>query len=96
MAFVKPRSWLKLAGLTTLASVVGGIVMYFIGFIAYETLGQMALDGFGLQDAFDQFVRQHRDEGAMAIVFATAAFVPYKAIALASGVVEMRYGNSWA
>lgn len=89
MAFVKPRSWLKLAGLTTLASVVGGVVMYFIGFIAYETLGQMALDGFGLQDAFDQFVRQHRDEGAMAIVFATAAFVPYKAIALASGVVEM-------
>jgi membrane protein YqaA with SNARE-associated domain len=49
----------------------------------------MALDGFGLQDAFDQFVRQHKNEGPMAIVFATAAFVPFKAIALASGVVEM-------
>ncbi len=91
MAFVKPRSWAKLAALTTVASILGGITMFLIGSLVFDTLGQMALDGFGLQDTFKEFVRQHANEGPMAIIFASLAFVPYKAIALACGVVEMPF-----
>jgi membrane protein YqaA with SNARE-associated domain len=91
MAFVKPRAWLPLAALTTAASVVGGIVMYALGLFLFDTVGQMALDGFGLQEAFKAFVRQHATEGPMAILFASMALVPYKAIALASGVVEIPF-----
>jgi membrane protein YqaA with SNARE-associated domain len=91
MAFVKPRSWPGLAGLTTLASVLGGITMYLVGSFLFDTLGQMALDGFGLQDSFKAFVAQHANEGPMAIVFASMALVPYKAVALASGVIEIPF-----
>ena len=91
MAFVKPRAWLPLAGLTTAASVTGGVVMYALGLFLFETVGQMALDGFGLHESFNTFVRQHASEGPMAIVFASVALVPYKAIALAAGVVEVPF-----
>jgi len=91
MAFVKPRAWLKLAGLTTLASVMGGITMYLVGGFLFDTLGQMALDGFGLQQTFKQFVAEHANEGPMAIIFASMMLVPYKAIALASGVIEIPF-----
>lgn len=91
MAFVKPRAWLPLAALTTAASVTGGVLMYALGVFLFETLGQMALDGFGLQDSFNAFVRQHATEGPMAIIFASIALVPYRAIALAAGVVEVPF-----
>ena len=94
MAFVRPRAWLTLAGLATLGSVMGGTLLFLLGGASsqlFVTLSQMLLDGLNLQNAFDVFIREHATEGTMAIIFASIALVPYRAIALAAGVVEVPF-----
>ncbi|MEO1291616.1 MAG: VTT domain-containing protein [Pseudomonadota bacterium] len=82
------RAWL-IAGVCTLASVLGGIAGYGIGYLAFETIGQPVLDFYGKADKFDTFAQQFNEYGAWAVLMAGVTPFPYKVITIASGATGL-------
>lgn len=84
-----PRKWLRFAGLCTLASVLGGVLGYAIGYGLMDTVGQWIISMYKAQ-AYYQKVTAWYAQYDFWIVFA-AAFtpIPYKVFTIASGAFHM-------
>lgn len=73
------------AGVCTLASVLGGIAGYFIGY-ALEGLGKAILAFYGYRDAMDAFQAMFAEWGLWIILVKGMTPIPYKVITIASGM----------
>lgn len=82
------RAWL-IAGVCTVASVLGGLAGYAIGFFAWEALGQPILTALGKAENFDVFSAQYNEWGAWAVLFAGVTPFPYKVITIMSGFTQL-------
>lgn len=85
MVLARPGEWWRLAGLCTLASVIGGFVGYAIGFWAMDTIGQVLLGMLGLMGKFEAlkpFVAQY---GVWLILVKGMTPIPYKLITISAG-----------
>lgn len=82
------RAWL-IAGVCTVASVLGGLLGYAIGFFAWEALGQPILTALGKAENFDVFSAQYNEWGAWAVLFAGVTPFPYKVITIMSGFTQL-------
>ncbi|MBL4617614.1 MAG: DedA family protein [Robiginitomaculum sp.] len=91
MVLARPeRAWL-IAGVCTIASVLGGILGYFIGMFAWETIGQPVLELYGKQDSFDIFKEWFDKWGFWSVFGAGFTPFPYKVITMASGSVQLNF-----
>jgi membrane protein YqaA with SNARE-associated domain len=61
MIIAAPRKAFLIAGIATVASVLGGLFGYFIGFALFETIGQPIFDFYGKADAVAEFSVQFND-----------------------------------
>ncbi|NNE21864.1 MAG: DedA family protein, partial [Rhizobiales bacterium] len=77
------------AMVATVASVLGSIGGYLIGYFLYDTLGQAILEFYGKMDKFDSFTAKYNEYGAAIVFFAGLTPFPYKVITIASGVTKM-------
>src|SRR4026208_931840 len=50
----RDRAW-AMAAVCTVASVLGGILGYIIGYFLFEAIGRPILDFYGFQDEFQRF-----------------------------------------
>jgi membrane protein YqaA with SNARE-associated domain len=82
------KAWLY-AFVATVASVLGGIVGYLIGYFLYDTVGQTILEFYGKMDKFESFTAKYNEHGAAIVFFAGLTPFPYKVITIASGVTKM-------
>ena len=82
------RAW-YFATLTTLASVLGGIFGYFIGYFLFEELGQPLIELYNAQDKFAQTKRWFDTYGVWVVFVAGFSPIPYKLFTVASGVLSM-------
>ena len=82
------RAWL-IAGVCTLASVLGGLAGYAIGYFAMETLGEPILTALGKADGFDAFTERYNEWGAWAVLVAGVTPFPYKVITIMSGATAL-------
>ena len=53
MALAKPAKAYRFALIATVASTLGGIAGYFLGYFAYEALAKPVLDFYGKLDSFE-------------------------------------------
>ena len=82
------RAWLiATVGLT--ASVLGGLLGYAIGALAFETLGQPILASLGKADSMAEFSVRFNDMGFWAVLIAGVTPFPYKVITIMSGWTGM-------
>jgi membrane protein YqaA with SNARE-associated domain len=84
------KAWLY-AAIATLASVVGGIFGYIIGYFLFETIGQPILSFYGYTAAFEDFARKYNEYGAWIVFIAGVTPFPYKVITIASGVTQLNF-----
>ncbi|WP_299041446.1 YqaA family protein [uncultured Tateyamaria sp.] len=82
------RAWL-IAGTCLVASVLGGLLGYAIGALAFETLGQPILASLGKADAMQAFNARFNDFGFWAVLTAGITPFPYKVITIMSGWTGM-------
>ncbi|MBL8708577.1 MAG: DedA family protein [Rhodospirillaceae bacterium] len=73
------------AGVCTLASVLGGIAGYYIGY-ALEGLGKAILAFYGYRGAMDAFQAMFAEWGLWIILVKGMTPIPYKVITIASGM----------
>jgi len=88
MVLAKPSSALRFAGLTTVASVIGGAVGYLIGAMAIEAIEPL-LRRLDYWDAYLQVWQWFQTWGVWAVLVAGFSPVPYKVFTIAAGAVSM-------
>ncbi len=89
MILARPsRAWL-IALVALVASVLGGLLGYAIGYFAFEQIGQPLLSALGKEDAVAGFSARFNDFGFWAVLGAGITPFPYKVITIMSGFTHM-------
>ncbi len=86
MVLARPeRAW-RIAVFCTIASVIGGMLGYAIGYYAYESFGKALISFYGLSHGFDEFRAGYQHWGLLIILFKGLTPIPYKLVTIASGL----------
>lgn len=86
------RAWL-IALVATVASVLGGMLGYGIGYFFYESIGQPILESLGKADKMAEFNDRFNGVGFWAVLIAGVTPFPYKVITIMSGWTAMPLGT---
>lgn len=89
MCLAKPERALRFGFICTLASVLGGLFGYAIGYFLYETVGQEILALLGLAAKFPVAACYLRDYGAEIILIKGATPIPFKLITITAGFIGL-------
>jgi len=90
MVLADRKRWWKLALLCTIASVLGAMLGYLIGSLAFDWLGKPILEFYGKVDAFAKLAETYNGPSGLLAVFAGAVtFLPYKLFTIFSGTTGM-------
>ena len=90
MSLAKPNKAWYYAFLTTVTSVLGGILGYFIGVFAFDLIEPL-LHNYGYYDRYELAKNWFETWGFWAIFLAGFSPIPYKVFTIASGVVGMAF-----
>ncbi len=88
MVTARPKKWLRLATITTLASVAGGLLGYLIGFLAITAVMPIIIQ-VGYEEAYYSAVEWFARYGALAVIVAGFTPIPYKVFTIAGGAANM-------
>lgn len=89
MCLARPeRSW-RYAAICTIASVLGAVLGYAIGFFLFETIGQAILDFYGFSDEFHGFAENFNAQGWIIVLLAGFTPLPFKVISIAAGATAL-------
>lgn len=90
MSLAQPNKAWFYAFLTTITSVLGGILGYFIGVFAFDLI-EPILHNYGYYDRYELAKNWFETWGFWAIFIAGFSPIPYKVFTIASGVVGMAF-----
>jgi membrane protein YqaA with SNARE-associated domain len=93
LAVGAPHRALWFALVTTLGSVLGAAIGYFLGLEFYELVGKRIIDFYGAQDRYSQVAQLYRDWDAIAVAVAGFTPIPYKVFTIAAGAFEINFGT---
>lgn len=91
MVLAKPQKAWYLAGLTTIASVVGGVVGYYLGYLMFEPWIQPVITELGYQDKFDNAISWFKEWGVWVVFLAGFSPIPYKLFTVSAGFLQMAF-----
>ncbi len=89
MCLAKPHKAFQYALICTIASVLGALLGYAIGFFLFETVGSAILDFYGLGDQFEAFKVNFNEQGWPIVLLAGFTPLPFKVITIAAGATAM-------
>lgn len=81
------RAW-RLAAFTTLASVLGGVIGYLLGWLALEAV-MPVIERAGQVETYERAVAAFQQYGIWFVVVAGFSPIPYKLITIAAGALGM-------
>lgn len=91
MIIAAPHRAFFIAGVALIASVLGGMLGYFIGWGAFETVGRPVLEFYGKEHAFEEFATRYNEFGPWAVLIAGVTPFPYKVITILSGSTGLNF-----
>jgi len=89
MCLANPHRAVRYALITTIASVVGGLFGYAIGYFLYDTIGQWLITSLGLQEAFPKAACYLKEYDVEVILLAGSTPVPFKLLTITAGFIHM-------
>ena len=84
----RTKAW-RYATIATVASVLGGLLGYAIGYYLYDAVGLPILKFYGKENALDSFIAFVHDYGVPAVIIKGMTPIPYKIVTIAAGVAKM-------
>ncbi len=78
-----------LATVVTIASVLGGLASYYLGFALWETVGHTCVNMVTTPDRFDYLREQYELYESWAVLVAGFTPIPYKAVTLTAGFCRL-------
>jgi membrane protein YqaA with SNARE-associated domain len=88
MSLAQPSRAMRLATLTMVSSVLGGLVGYAIGALLFDVAEPYIID-WGYQQRFDTVMLWFDEWGFWAVLVAGFSPVPYKIFTIAAGVLNL-------
>ena len=88
MVLARPHDAWRIATVATVASVVGGLFGYLIGYALLETVGQWIIQLYGLADRVAEFQAAYNRWGLWIILIKGLTPIPYKLVTIASGIAH--------
>ncbi len=89
MVLAMPQKAWKIAGVATVASVLGGYFGYVIGVFFFDLIARPILNFYGYMEQFEHFKEYYHEWGAWIVFGAGITPFPYKVITIASGVMHL-------
>ncbi|MGI9402210.1 MAG: YqaA family protein [Rhizobiaceae bacterium] len=89
MVIARRQKWIFLALLCTIASVLGGILGYFIGAFLYQQVAEPIFNFYGYMDRFDRFSEIFSNWGWWFVFIAGLTPFPYKVITISAGLAGL-------
>lgn len=80
------------ATIGTVASVLGGLLGYAIGYYFYDAVGLPILRFYGREHALDTFIEFVHTYGVPAVIIKGMTPIPFKVVTIAAGVAKMDLG----
>ncbi len=93
MALAKPERAYRYALVATIASTLGGIAGYFLGYFAYDALAKPVLAFYGKLDSFEQ-LRTCTGEDTLLMLLVTSGLAhlpPIKIVTILAGVAQVSF-----
>ena len=87
MILARPQKAYVYAAVCTVASVLGGLFGYSIGYFLYDSVGQWMLSALGLAEGFPRAACYLRENAFWLIVAKGATPIPFKLVTITSGFV---------
>ncbi len=87
MALAQPKKAWWYAFVCTVASVIGGIVGYFIGYLLYDTVGAWLIQLYGYGDKVESLRAFYAQWGWAFILIKGLTPIPFKLVTIVSGVL---------
>jgi membrane protein YqaA with SNARE-associated domain len=91
MSLAQPRRAMYFALITTLASVVGGIAGYAIGYFALDWVAPLIEEGGRWSAAYNKASTWFTDWGFWAVLIAGFSPIPYKVFTISAGALSMAF-----
>lgn len=92
MVFAKPSLAFRLAFVTTVASILGGIVGYGLGLFAFEVVMNPFIIAMGYTDFYQNAMMWFQKYGFWAVLLACFSPIPYKIFTIGAGVMQLNLG----
>ena len=93
MILARPsKAWL-IASVCLVASVLGGLLGYAIGYFAFEEIGRPIFEALGKLERIEEFNERFNGVGFWAVLIAGLTPFPYKVITIMSGWTAMPIGT---
>ncbi|KPV41618.1 hypothetical protein AN478_00595 [Thiohalorhabdus denitrificans] len=89
MALARPRRAWHFAALTTITSVVGGLLGYLIGAFLYQAVAEPLLAFYGAESEYARVAEWFEAYGGWAVFLAGLTPIPYKVFTLGAGSLQM-------
>ena len=90
MSMSKPQSAVKFALFTTIASVLGGMIGYAIGYYAFDLVQEYIIK-LGYQAHWETAISWFKQWGVLVVFVAGFSPIPYKVFTIAAGVMQMAF-----
>ena len=88
MVLARPKQAWLIATICTVASVLGGLFGYFIGYYAMESIGEWLIQLYGMQEKASEFHANYAEWGLWVILIKGLTPIPYKLVTIVSGAAH--------
>lgn len=92
LANERKQSWVKLALIGTLSSVLGGIFGYFVGKFFYGYVGAPLIAWYGVEAEVAHLGSIFKEHVFLTIILASISPLPYKVFTLSAGLFSVNFG----
>jgi len=89
MALSQPQKAWRFALVTTVASVIGGILGYLLGYFAFESFIHPVVIDMGYQDKLTHATLWFKEYGVWVVFLAGFSPIPYKVFTISAGFLHM-------
>ncbi len=89
MCLARPDKAFRYAFICTIASVLGALLGYAIGYWLFASIGAPILDFYGLSGEFTAFSQRFNEQGWLIVLAAGFTPLPFKVITIAAGATAM-------
>lgn len=91
MALAHPERAFRLAWLTSISSVLGGMAGYLLGYLLYDPVVLPFIQHMGYQDTFAMVEQWFKDYGVWVVFIAGFSPIPYKLFTVGAGLMQMAF-----
>jgi membrane protein YqaA with SNARE-associated domain len=82
----------RIAAICTVASVLGGMLGYLIGYGLMHSVGEWLVRVYGMDDGIATFQQTFQTYGAAIILLKGLTPIPFKLVTIAAGIAQMDFG----